>query len=671
MAQRREKYGDPIEDLPFADRRGAWDSGGNRWEARLIEGGPDAIADALEKAEGVGGVIRDVTQDALNGTLVMPDGRWALLVKLAGTPWVHALAAEGPFARDMDFGQRLSKLTGRRTVVTGHEKTSGVTYVSTYEAGERKMDFGSMGLDFQDPNFESDDPCEMATYVEGTDHGQDWLKTFKNENEVVDALLTELHAYVPGIEVYRGVEEGKLQIDSAHPDAVNHVERVDLLIFGDAKNAQPNPASKQLVDAIQAGDPVGVASALTAGASLNALPNVRVSALNLAIGAYQVADSVKLAIVDYLLAAGADPSDGGSKQEPPIHKAASQCENHPQLAVQLVERLIDAGADPEATAISFPAFGQTVLRSAARVGQLPIVQLLNDRDCDMQSRDDQGRTALDHARDGYASCVEAMGEDEAATRFANIRETIAYLEAVAAGQPLDRWSNALADSEHQATRKRREMRQKFAGVQDAMRQLDEAEQAEREADVPEEAGVDAIASAVTAKVPDGLMLVPIDDDTGWENVVRREQMAGALENAGFKRIGRFRVDGMFKPVFLLAFVSESESLYVTINTQRLQGVWVDIVRMHADGGTLTYTNHGFPAASDLPKFRKVREPKWGVNKLISGIREETKPEGGLASVGADRFVEDVQRAVAAETAEAKQDMGNIVGDMLRKLTGGD
>lgn len=107
-------------------------------------------------------------------------------------------------------------------------------------------------------------------------------------------------------------------------------------------------------------------------------------------------------VVATLLELGADPNLAAKNaiQASPLHSAAA---GGPDL--EIVRLLLDAGADPNVQ----QRHGFTPLHSAAHNGALAQVQLLIARGADVDAATDEGKTAVDYARERhYDEIVAAL-----------------------------------------------------------------------------------------------------------------------------------------------------------------------------------------------------------------------------------------------------------------------
>jgi ankyrin repeat protein len=100
-------------------------------------------------------------------------------------------------------------------------------------------------------------------------------------------------------------------------------------------------------------------------------------------------------VLDALLSRGADPNVASSNamQVRPIHSAAAHRE--PRAALAMVESLIAAGADPN---VAQPG-GWTPLHQSAAHGNRDLVEHLLAHGANRHARSEDGRTALDMAKE--------------------------------------------------------------------------------------------------------------------------------------------------------------------------------------------------------------------------------------------------------------------------------
>ncbi len=663
-----EDYEARLAELPIAERRGVWTTwGADTWEAVLIKGELDAALDRLEAADGVGGVERDVTADVLAGKRPAPDGTWLLLVALAdGTPWMHV--AHG--YRYFEQFENLATWLDVPAMRVGYQDTAGATHVTVREGGDDTLFFESTGMsgggdddfggdkDFDDE--EMDDPFDVPLRFETEMLPADWPKQFKREDEVQQALMRELDAYVPMIGA--GVQDGNILLWAGHEDVLKkkNVKRIALVLLGEKRSSLPIDGNRQMAEAIEKGDVEGVRTAVETGASLTEVSGRKCSPLSFVVTAYRVEPDVRLAMADVLLEAGADPDVGGPGSDPPLIAAIDKASFETALALKLCKKLIDAGASLEVEGQGMLAKGQTPLYKAALTNKLGLVQFLHAHGADVNAKDSQGRTVREAMEQTHARMAEFMGEEDADEHIDAARPVLDYLARAEAGEPpSDDWQAQLDEEERAATRMKRELKASFGKLGEAFKELgkrmDEKDAAEGdEQDGSADAATEDVLLAGAAAAQPTIELEPHDGE--WVNAKRQEQLGEAFADQGFTRIGTFKTTAG-ADVKVLAFVHQTDGLYGTVYEQRDGTSWCDVVRMHADDTVLTATNTASPAAYELDRFPKIRQPRWGVNKLVAAVRDAATTEGGVKAVSAERFLDDVKWVIAQEQAALRKQTG--------------
>jgi hypothetical protein len=620
-----------ITTLPAEQRRGCWeDDCGNTWEAILLEGNAEDVARALQKESSIGLIECDVTKQVLADECPVPDGRWALLVKLRGTNWVHLADPSqlNPFTRDYQLAERLAEGSGLRVLQTGYQDTASATYVIVRAGKDRELLFESTGAGFGgDPleDFDLEDELEQdelgdiedefeedyedyenefhITKLESSKYPADWWKQYPSEAEVQQALLRDLEAYVPFIQAYPGA--GTISIAACHEDAVSpaNIERIDLVIFGAAASATPNPASRQLAEAIAAGDLAGVEAALAAGANLQALPDISDSALLYAISRLSPKSPDGAKIVAALLTAGASPSEASAKSSSPLIEAVSKCESCLDQALEVVTLLIDAGADMNhARPMTFFG-GGTALHEAVQHRSLSAVMLLHQRGADLSVTDGVGSTPLARAETLLTSASSAMslfgqsGEEASQAAASNtekpIQEIIDYLKLAASGQAIPDWQTQAAQERARFDSQRRRMLVGGERVKRAMEQL--GQQLDAMDSVPE----DAVRQAVMA-LPDTIHLSAVDEDAAGTLTEDQAQATQELLELGFEDIADYAVEEM-PGVLIRALIHHDQHVYAAV-CRSGEVHWIDLVRFRPDGSALTVTNAAIePGIDQLSK----------------------------------------------------------------------
>lgn len=674
-----------ITTLPVEQRRGCWeDDCGNSWEAILLAGSAEQVAQAVQSMPSVGLIQTDVTRQVLAGECPVPDGRWALLVKLRGTNWVHVADPSqlNPFTRNSQLPERLAADTGLRVLQTGYQDTACATYVIVHQDKEHELMFESTGAGFgADPFTSSDLEDELedladeldedyeedydeayendfdVTRLQSNKYPADWWQKFASETEVQQALLRDLEAYVPFVQAYPG-EEG-IQLAACHEDAIapQHVERIDLVVFGAAASTTPNPASRQLANAIAEGDLAGVEAAVAAGASLQSLPGIQDSALLFAISRLDDDKPDGAKIVSALLAAGASPTATGDEQSSPLIEAVKKCDSCLDLALDAINRLIDAGANLDHVGPITFFGGGTALHEAVQHRSLSAVMLLHQRGADLTVTDGVGNTPLERAR----ALLESLGkvsslfglaggdEDEGETNRNEkpVQDIADYLELAESGQATADWQTQATQDQARLDSQRRRMR---ASGERARRAFEDLGQQLQSLAADSE---DAMRQAVLAQ-PDTIQLDELMDPTDWVHTDQRDEVTQDLEDLGFETIADYAIAEM-PGVLVRGLIHRGQQLYAAVcNAGEID--WVDLVRFRHDGTTLTVTNAAIePGIEELSKgtpFEKQFTPGATAEQLYDQLlqHEGIRPADPLKP---GQFVERFESFYAEDIAAKK------------------
>lgn len=648
----------------------------------MLAGNADEVAQAVKNVSSIGLVESDVTQQVLAGECPAPDGRWALLVKLRGTDWVHVADPSqlNPFTRDSNIAERLAEGSGLRVLQTGYQDTANATYVIVHLDGERELMFESTGSGFgDDPLADSDLADELdemegefeedyeedyeeayenafeVTKLQSSKYPADWWQQFASEEEVQQALLRDLDAYVPLIQAYP--DEGVIGVAAGHEDALSpeHVERIDLVVFGAAASATPNPASRQLADAIAACDLAEVEAAVAAGANLQALPGISSTALVYAISRLSAEKPDGAKVVSALLDAGASPCCEAKGQSSPLIEAVKKCESCLDQALDVINRLVDAGADLNHTGPMSLFGGGTALHEAVQHQSLATVMLLHQRGADLTVTDAMDKTPLARANGllealGKASSLfgSASGESDTSRTEKPVQEIIDYLQLAESGQATPDWQTQAAQDQARFESQRRRMRvsgerarRAFEGLGEQLKSL-EAE------------SNDAIRQAVLSQ-PDTIQLVELADPAAWTICEGRDQATQALENLGFETIADYTIAEM-PGVMVRALIQHSQQTYAAVcNAGEVD--WIDLVRFHPDGSAMTVTNAvlepGIEELSEGTAFEKQIDPGATAEQLHEQLLE-CEDNRQAEPITPEQFVERFESYYADDIAAKKQ-----------------
>ncbi len=663
--------GDTLLKKPVTERRGCWEEDcGNSWEAILLAGDSDQIADGLERIDEIGLVKRDVTEDVLQGNCPVPDGRWALLVKLAGTDWIHVAdpTIHNPFTRDSNVAERLASASELRVLQTGYQKTAGATYVFLWQGTNKTIAFESMGLDFDESvsrdadeidleDLDEDDFDRLEMEMEKTRFASDryddtWWRQFSNEYEVQQALLRDLDAYVPFIQAYADDTE-MIEVYACHEDVIapEFIERIDLVVFGTA-SAEPNLASKQLREAIDNADASAVRTALDAGANLDALPGVTLPPLHYAISALKEERPELLEVIATLVDAGADVNQVNQRKgHTPLCAVVDRAQGFQILAFDVMELLINAGADVDLAGEIDPYSKLPALHIAVENRTLATVMFLHAHGVDPNATDFSGRTALECAEQLSVSLRKLDEQLGQAGRKAKPMERIAeYLRGMTQGRVVGDWREQAELDRAALHSERRRMQVAGAKFEQAMKeygeQLDEIDAQTRHIQK------DAVFSQ-----PETITLQPEAEPSEWCDVAEREEATSALEELGFEHIGDFAIPEL-SGCSIRAFLHDKQNVYAAIGSAPMTATWIDLVRFHRDGSTLTVSNSS--SADDTedlfgdPTFQKIFLPDELAETLWDELLEDDEGQEVEELTAADfvrRFEEFYAADIAAKRAK--------------------
>jgi ankyrin repeat protein len=433
---------------PVAQRRGLCDETFFKAEQIMIRADMDRIADVLEKDNVFERVERNVF--ARLGEVKHDFGDLLSLVKLKGHDWVYV--SRGRRTRGDSQIKAWSKKLKAPLLLAGQESASDVVYYALYDCGRCVESFESDGQWFRggveiDPEVNDESDRMLGTdftSVRRDPDGIDW-STYESEWQFLDDFLRQQDAYLtfPGV----GFEKADkpFVVASYHDDeaTAESIERIDLAFYkltpAQRRYVEQQPMKKDLLtEAIKENDVEAAAAAIAAGADVNAQPFQRDSSYLLSAieyGIYYKSD----AIADLLLAAGADPNNGGNgKMLLPNLVIKTSSISY----LRWIAKLIEAGADVNAREPDSDRGllrGQTALTVSSAFAQVNVVKLLLRYGADPQSKDANGQTALDRAekklRQAKKDRLETGSSDTTAfLRESAAQEVVDLLGAVAEGR---------------------------------------------------------------------------------------------------------------------------------------------------------------------------------------------------------------------------------------------
>jgi hypothetical protein len=213
--------------LPVAKRRGVAREVDTSRVTVLVRGAdPDAVMERMVAKKVAGEVSRDVGKELLAGRLREPAGNWGLLVKLKGQKWLCFMDR----TRHLDGAQQLAGRTGLTTMAVGYERVSGSRFMQVFEGRTMVQSFESAALDMEDPKQRKE---LRAAVGKGKEHPWEWWEQFRDELEIIDALVRDREAYAPWM--WAGAQDGVIVVqgmDDEGPLGAGDYERIDLVALG-------------------------------------------------------------------------------------------------------------------------------------------------------------------------------------------------------------------------------------------------------------------------------------------------------------------------------------------------------------------------------------------------------------------------------------------------------
>jgi ankyrin repeat protein len=432
-------------NTPVAKRRGLCSRMYSMADQVLIHAKIDDIAAVIQKQRNVERVERDVFRRLRE--FERPAGHVMAFVKLKDHDWIYTTGEPG--AERKTFVKRLSKSLNSKIIKVNEDDEMGMLSYQLFDSGKGVESFSSDGQWFRggvdiDPELQDESERMLGTEFTSSIRNVaeiDW-NNYRSEWEFVDRFLREHDAYLTFMWAGFNGLESPLRLTSSHDDEIKakNVERVDLVFYkptaAQARAAEQKPPEEdRLYAAIRDRDDAAAIELIAAGTDVNQMPTQGIdSYLFLAIQ-FACWDKEN-AVVDAILAAGADPNFSGNSE--PILPRLVQYDGPLVEALSRVVQLLKHGADinsrrTEKVEPTFFAGGQTALIKAAALCRVPMVKLLLKCGADPTIVDHDGKTALDQAE----SWLHIAKQDQAkkvpawssASKMQDSQEIIGLLEA--------------------------------------------------------------------------------------------------------------------------------------------------------------------------------------------------------------------------------------------------
>jgi len=146
--------------------------------------------------------------------------------------------------------------------------------------------------------------------------------------------------------------------------------------------------------------------------------------------------------------------------------------------------------------------------------------------------------------------------------------------------------------------------------------------------------------------PSEATLVPAES-LAWKDSAGAARAANALKARGFVPAGRWTVAEM-PGVLVDAFAHPAEGAWGVVCEHPQAGVWIDVVSVHADKSSITFTNaKSAGTLEQMPGRDKVVERDADPERIVARFFAE-RPNVPRAEHSPDRFKEDFERAYREE-----------------------
>jgi hypothetical protein len=306
---------------------------------------------------------------------------WLLFARFKGESWIHCLASSDGFV-PID---RLTDNKDLQVLAVSFDANENRTHARLFKKGSLAANLVATGS--------GDAPLEATSFASSV-HPKTFLKRCKTVREALDAFCTALDARRRGLTAFS--TRGSLELRDAQGRelSVDELDELQVTIYAEVTAAE-NPAAVRLQSAIKIGDLSAARQALADGASVEFLPDARVSPLSIALNYRCPGDwiGVAKALVD----AGA-PIDGYDWEDPPIFfwiGPLSRLSNQ-QGIIKGLQAAIVLGADINCPTRTLGR-GSTPLHFAVQHSIPDVAQFLIDQGARLETRDANGFTPLELA----------------------------------------------------------------------------------------------------------------------------------------------------------------------------------------------------------------------------------------------------------------------------------
>jgi hypothetical protein len=455
-------------------------------------------------------------------------------------------------------------------------------------------------------------------------------------DEMLDGIAKHYRLVFPEWERTPGEERGVIGGLKAKAFA-----RVDVLRPATKDELPAGDAA--LREAIEKLDVEKVRAALRSRPDLKRIAGSKRTPVQLAMSRAKENPKSAAEIVALLASAGADVNAAGeAKDEVPFLMPFDSMVRQAPWAIPVLTALLDAGADVNARGRGIMLDGRTALHAVAPMGDLATIKFLHGRGADARAADKKGVTPRQVAQEAIATYEKGWpGAEESLPK---LRAAIAYLERAERGEPADDdWPALAKQAMAEATRARREMKLRFADFGKQMKELGKLVK------VATAKGPEKAAARLANREQPAEFTVRRSDRAAWDDRAVRDARIAELKAAGFEPVGTFTVKE-YKGAKLYVLIDAARGTYAAIGEAMGQR-WVDLVRYHANGTTLTVTNAQVLAAAEANRrgHRKVRDPKADVAKLVRTLDATRKPAGGVARITAEEFADRLATFLAEES----------------------